>query len=187
MEYRVITNRKVFAFALLGASLVFFAVHFLDFPGSVPDFMKVSGGGTLLDVKPSFSEEAIYQRLALYGEEGRKNYAFRNVTVDILLPLSLFPFLFLLMLRAVKRLALGPAPRTFLLALPFVYVTFDLAENASVLALLAHFPDRYHALASVLPYLTAVKRAASILALVIPLSIFSVLLVRRRPQEIDLG
>jgi hypothetical protein len=173
------TNRKLFIVALLGAVLLVFAVHFLDFPGSVPNFKKVSGGGTLLDVKPSFSEEEIYQRFAGYGEEGRNNYAFRNRTVDVLLPLGVLPFLFLLMLHAVKRLGLDRMPRTFLLSLPFVYLLFDLAENGSVLALLSNFPDRMPLLANVLPYLTAVKRSASLLALVIPLLIFGYLLVRR--------
>ena len=71
------------------------------------------------------------------------------------------------------------APRAFLFALPFLYVIFDFAENGTVLALLAHFPDRVHFLAGILPYLTVVKRAASLLALAIPLVIFSASLVRR--------
>lgn len=181
------TNHKLFVSALLVAVLIVFAVHFLDFPGSVPDFRRASGGGTLLDVKPSFSEEEIYRRLAAYGEEGRNNYAFRNRTVDVLLPLGVLPFLFLLMLRAANRLSLGRPARAILLSLPFVYVVFDLAENGSVLTLLANFPVRMRLLSAALPYLTSVKRAASILALVIPLLIFGYSLVRRRPRRIDLN
>ena len=172
-------NRIRFVLALLVAVLVVFAVHSLDFPGSVPNFERLSGGGVLLDVKPSFSEEATYQRLSGYGEQGRNNYAFRNITVDILLPLAVFPALFLLMLHALEGSSIGRVPRAFLFALPFLYVIFDFAENGTVLALLAYFPDRVHLLAGVLPYLTVVKRAASLLALAIPLVIFSVALVRR--------
>jgi hypothetical protein len=172
-------NRIRFVLALLVAVLVVFAVHSLDFPGSVPNFEKLSGGGALLDVKPSFSVEATYQRLSGYGEQGRNNYAFRNITVDILLPLAVFPALFLLMLHALEGSSIGRVPRAFLFALPFLYVIFDFAENGTVLALLAYFPDRVHLLAEVLPYLTVVKRAASLLALAIPLVIFSVALVRR--------
>ena len=172
-------NHILFASALLVAALVVFAVHSLDFPGSVPNFERLSGGGVLLDVKPSFSEQAIYQRLSGYGEQGRKNYAFRNITVDILLPLAVFPALFLLMLRALEGSSIGRFPRAFLLALPFLYVIFDFAENGTVLVLLAYFPDRVHLLAAVLPYLTLVKRAASLLALAIPILIFGIALVRR--------
>jgi uncharacterized membrane protein len=173
------TSRTVFLLALLGAVLALFGVHLLDFPGSVRNFNKVSGGGILLDAQPSFSEDAIYQRLGDYGAEGRKNYAFRNVTIDVLLPFSVLPLLFLLMQRALKPLSLGRVPRLLLLSIPVAYVIFDLAENGSVLALLATFPDRAHVVANVLPYVTVVKRTASLLAFLIPLAIFSVLRVRR--------
>jgi hypothetical protein len=172
-------NRAVFVLALLVAALVVFAVHSLEFPGSVPDFKRLSGGGVLLDVKPSFSEEAIYQRLSGYGEQGRKNYAFRNLTVDVVLPLAVLPAFFLLMLHALEGSSIGRGLRAFLLALPFLFVIFDFAENGTVLALLAYFPDRMHFLAGVLPYLTVVKRTAAQLSLVLPLVIFSVRLVRR--------
>ena len=105
-------NRALFVLALLVAVLVVFAVHSEDFPGSVPNFERLSGGGALLDVKPSFSEEAIYQRLSGYGEQGRDNYAFRNITVDILLPLAVFPALFLLMLHALEGSSIGRVPRS---------------------------------------------------------------------------
>ena len=171
-------NGKLFVPALLGAVIMVFAVHLLDFPGSVPDFTKASGG-VLLDVKPSFTEEAIYQRLADYGEEGRKNYAFRNMTVDVLLPLSVLPFLFLFMLHALNRLSLSTAARAFLLSVPFIYVIFDFAENGAVLTLLANFPERVSMVANLLPFLTVIKRTASLSALVIPLLIFGFLLIRR--------
>lgn len=44
---------------------------FLDFPGSVPNFQQVSGGGTLLDAVPAFTTESIYHRLDAYGDDER--------------------------------------------------------------------------------------------------------------------
>jgi hypothetical protein len=96
-----------------------------------------------------------------------------------LLPLAVFPALFLLMLHALEGSSIGRFPRALLFALPFLFVIFDFAENGTVLALLANFPDRVPFLAGVLPYLTMVKRAAVLLALAIPLVIFGVNLVRR--------
>ena len=180
IDSRGMTSRSRFALAFLFALLVVFAVHALDFPGSVPDFVRASGGGALLDARPSFSETAIYERLAAYGEAGRENYAFRNVTVDILLPLSLLPFLSLLTWHAGKRLSLGRGARVLLLALPLVYVVFDLAENGSALVLLKRFPDRVHFAAAVLPYLTVIKRVGLLLALVIPLSLFGISFIRSK-------
>lgn len=173
------TSRKLLIATFIGALLVIFGVHLLDFPGSVPDFQRASSGGILLDAIPSFSEEETYRRVADYGEEGRKNYTFRNLTVDVLLPLAVFPFLLLFMLHALERYRLGRATRALLLALPVVYLIFDFAENGLVLALLANFPDRLHIACGILPYVTVVKRAASILALLVPAAIFVASFIRR--------
>src|SRR5207244_1419687 len=102
-----------------------------------------------------------YQRLSGYGEAGRRNYWFRNLTVDIVLPLSVLPFLFLLMRRAVTPLSRHRFIRAFLLSLPFVYMMFDLLENSAVLVLFANYPERLDLLARSLPYATMIKRAAS--------------------------
>ena len=172
------TKLRTFLFAAALALLVVIVVHFLDFPGSVPRFKEVSGGGVLLDQTPSFTVDETYKRLANYGEEGRKSYAFRNVTVDILLPLSLLPFFFLLMLHALRPLQLGRVTRVLLLSVPFIYVIFDLAENAVVLVLLNNYPERMNLLAGLLPFVTIVKRVASLLALFVPLIILGIRFMR---------
>ena len=172
-------NPTVFVAALIWAVLVVVAVHFLDFPGSVPNFQQVSGGGTLLDAVPAFTADSIYQRLDAYGDVGRKNYSFRNVTVDILLPLSVLPFLFLLMLRAVTAVPVGRFVRATLLSVPLVYVIFDLLENSIVLVLLSSYPERLDTLAMNLPYATIIKRIASLLAIGVPLMVLGFGSLRR--------
>src|SRR5687768_12636348 len=127
------TQRAVFLWAAGLAAAVVVTVHFVDFPGSVPRFEKVSGGGVLLDAVPSFTSDAIYARLAGYGAEGRSSYSFRNVTVDLLLPLSVLPFLYLFMRKAVAAFRFEHVPViTVLLAFPLAYVAFDLVENTIV-------------------------------------------------------
>jgi len=175
-----LTKRNRLGLSFLVALLVVLTVHFLDFRGSVPNFVKLSGGGILLDVKPSFSEGEVYERLEAYGEPGRSSYFFRNLTVDVVLPLSLLPFLLLFMLAALEDLRAGRFTRALLLAVPIVYVGFDFAENATVLVLLSTFPERIHFPAVALPYLTTVKRTASMLALVLPLAMFSVAFLKGR-------
>ncbi|HYT66245.1 MAG TPA: hypothetical protein VEL51_07510 [Vicinamibacterales bacterium] len=174
---------KVFVIAGFWALLVVLAVHLLQFPGSVPDFNRASGGGVLLDASPAFTSDAVYERLAGYGEAGRQNYSFRNVSVDVLLPLSVLPFLFLFIGRAVSRFSFRPLLRAVFLSVPVVYVAFDLLENASVLALLANYPERMNVLAASLPYTTLIKRAASLLALGIPLAMVVFQFVRRRQLQ----
>jgi hypothetical protein len=137
-------------------------------------------GGVLLDASPAFTPDATFERLAAYGEAGRQNYSFRNLTVDVLLPLSVFPFLFLLIRRATSRSSLGSSLIRVLLAVPVAYVFLDLLENGSVLALLASYPTRLNGLAATLPYTTVVKRAASILALGVPVAMFASQFIRRK-------
>ena len=173
-------KRNTFVVALLWAVFVMVVVHFTAFPGSVPDFSHASGGGILLDAVPAFTPDAIYERLAGYGDAGRTNYAFRNVSVDVILPLSLLPFFVLLMRRAAKAASIDARARVFLLLIPVLYVVFDFFENAVVLMLLAHYPSRMDRWATLLPALTIVKRIASLLALIVPLAILSVLSVRTR-------
>jgi hypothetical protein len=177
------TRLGTFVFAVVWALLVVFAVHFLDFPGSVPRFEKLSRGGVLLDASPAFTVDAVYRRLSDYGDEGRKSYAFRNVTVDIILPLSVLPFLFLLMHKAVTALQLTGILRVLLLSLSPGYVIFDFAENATILALLTNYPERMDLVAGILPYVTLVKRAASLLAFVVPLALFGIRFLRGRFHE----
>ena len=173
-------TRKIFVVAGVWALLVVLAVHFLEFPGSVPDFTRVTGGGVLLDAAPAFTPDATYERLAGYGDAGRRNYSFRNVTVDVFLPLSVFPFLLLLIRRATSRSSLRPSLIRVLIAVPVVYVALDLLENASVLALLARYPERMNALAASLPYTTVIKRAASVLALGVPTAMLAWQFIRRK-------
>jgi hypothetical protein len=174
---------KVFALAGMWALFVVLAVHLLQFPGSVPDFHRASGGGVLLDAKPAFTPGTTYQRLAEYGEAGRRNYAFRNVTVDLALPLSVLPFLVLLIRKAIAPFMIGAGVRAAALTIPLAYVAFDLLENASVLVLLANYPDRMNALATTLPYLTVIKRASSLLAIGLPLAMIGVHFVRARRRR----
>jgi hypothetical protein len=160
--------------------MIVFVVHFVDFPGSVPNFRRVSGGGMLLDASPAATVDETYQRLAAYGEEGRRNYLFRNVTVDVLLPLSVVPFLYLVAVRARSRVSNQRFLGMLLLSPPFVYLLFDFVENATVLSVLASYPVRADFLAASLPYETLVKRWALLLALIVPMTLLGVSTVRDR-------
>ena len=178
--YRCDMRFILFLVALALGVSVFVAVHFVDFPGSVPDFENITGGAVLLDMKPSFSQDEVYGRLAAYGEAGRKNYAFRNKTVDVLLPIGMLPILFLSMNAAIRKLEPFRVWRIVLLSVPFAYVIFDFGENAAVLAMLAHYPERLPLVAGILPYLTIIKRVSSMLALFGPPVIFGLVFLRAR-------
>ena len=169
--------------SFLVALIVVVAIHSLDFKGSVPDFRRKARGGELLDIRPSFSVDEIYSRLEAYGEEGRQVYSFRNLTVDIALPLGVLVFLIPFALASLARLPPARWSRVALLSFPIAYLAFDLAENFTVVTLLSRYPERVQPLALVLPYFTVIKRTASVLSLFAPMVLFAVAWSRSRFRE----
>lgn len=150
------------------ALAAFGAQHVFHFKGSVPYFSQVSGGGELFDVVPSGSMTELYQRLADFGAAGRSEYVFRNKTTDVLLPLLLLLALVMGTERLCRRFSLG-AWQNVVAALPYAYVTSDLAENLTVVSLIRHYPEKLATLATLLPILTWLKQltfSASLLVLV---------------------
>lgn len=150
---------RIFYIALTFAVVVFALIHFVPFAGSVPHFMRITGGGALFDTKIPSSTTDLYERLEGYGDEGRKEYIFRNLTTDVLLPLAMLPALFMGSRRLNRRFALR-VTGSVLLALPFAYVALDLVENFTVISLITHYPERQLELASALPIVTMLKRFA---------------------------
>jgi len=63
------------------------------------------------------------------------------------------------------------------------YVVADLIENATVLAMLNRYPDRLSGLAIAVPYLTVLKRAASLLAIVLPLAMLGIAKAKERRRN----
>lgn len=153
------TESRIFYVALTVAVVVFALIHFVPFAGSVPHFIRITDGGALFDTKIPSSTRDLYERIEGYGEEGRKEYIFRNLTTDILLPLAMLPALFLGTRRVNRRFALK-VTGTVLLALPFVYVALDIVENLTVISLISHYPERQPELATALPIVTMLKRFA---------------------------
>lgn len=153
------TENRAFYMALFAGILVFGLIHFVSFKGSLPYFVQITGGGALFDTAIPRSVPEIYDRLEGFGEAGRREYVFRNLTTDILLPFSLLPLLLLGIRRLNRRFDLRHAGRILLL-LPFVYVALDLVENFVVILLISGLPEQQPSLAAALPIVTLVKRVA---------------------------
>jgi hypothetical protein len=176
-EIAMVGIRRVLgAFVLMLA--VFGATHLLSYPGSVAHFKAATGGQKILDMQPSVSADETYQRLQAMGEGGRELYLRLILTVDIVFPLAVLLFSFVLARFAAERANLKGWSRAILVALPLVYWGFDLLENASVAAMLLQHPDRVDWLAGTVRYLTKGKRLFMVLAFVVPLVLLAVVSVR---------
>lgn len=163
MKYRSL----ILSFVL--AASVLYAVHGLKFRGSVPYFLEVTNGVHLLDVKPAFGSDRIYERFEEYGDEGRAEYRFRLFTIDLLLPLSVLWFFLLAMAKTSALVFENKKVQYGLVAIPIIYVAFDIVENTVLFYLLSEFPTRVDSLAGILPYVTLIKRVASMGSLFLPI------------------
>jgi hypothetical protein len=165
------TSRRSVLIAFAVALTVFAGTHLLPMPGTVHELMAVTGGQPILDLKPSFSAPELYARLGAFGEGGRALYSRMLVTSDLVFPLAIFAFLFLLGRYAAGQLSPSRPARGLLTALPFVYLLSDMAENATIVLILADFPERT-AIAAWVAYLTTSKRIGQVGGLLLPLILF---------------
>ncbi len=167
----------------LGVTLIAFVMsHLIDTPGSLRHLMAATGGQPILDLKPSFSADEVYERLTHFGEAGRLLYRQMILTMDFVFPVCLFIFVLMLARYANGRTMPRPTLRWILLAAPFGFFIPDVIENASVFKILTDFPQRHDALANNLGYLTVLKRASIYVALALPLVLLAVDLWRRRAR-----
>lgn len=166
--------------ALLIAILAVVAIHAINFPGSVPHFKQEAGGLPLLDTHPLFEGGAIHERVIAYGDRGRAAYRARLFTVDVLLPLCVTAFLFAFMLTAIEKMQLRGALKVAFLSGSFIYLLFDLLENAFLFDILSDYPLRHAAVEAALPYLTTVKRIGAGFGLFAPPILFAIAALKKR-------
>lgn len=169
--------------ALLVLLSVFVLTHVVKFPGSIPYLREVVHGQPILDMKPSFSSAETYQRLESFGEIGRELYMRTMLTVDIVFPISVFIFLFLLSRYTAQRLQMKPLYGRALRSLPFIYIILDFLENLTVATLLSSYPGQHEFLAANIGYLTTGKRIAMFGAILIPVVLLVVASVSDRSKR----
>ena len=162
----------IIAFAV--AVTAFILTHVLSVPGSVRELMAATNGQAIFDMQPSFSVEETYARLDAFGEAGRAMYSRTLVSTDVIFPICVLAFLFLLGRYTARRLAAGRTLRACLVGLPLVYFVADLIENMAIFNLLADFPERHELIASFLPYITVAKRFAQAGAVLLPAALYLV-------------
>jgi hypothetical protein len=158
--------------SLVIAVAVFLATHILPTPGSVHEVLRATGGQLIFDLQPSFSAEEVYERLIAYGDNGRAMYRRMMLSTDIIFPLSLLAFLFLLSSYSVQKMVPPRALRWLLLALPVLYFLSDMVENVSIFTMLSDFPARHELIGATLGYVTVFKRVTQAAALALPIALF---------------
>jgi hypothetical protein len=90
---------------------ILLATHFAPIPGGVRAVQASVDQEKLFDQTPAFSPDEVYRRIVAYGEVGRATYQQFTFTTDLIFPLGLFLFLFVLGRSAGERVAVGRTTR----------------------------------------------------------------------------
>lgn len=161
-------------------AIVFIGTHFFDIPRSSKAVTKALNGLEIFDKKPSYTSAEVYSRIELFPESGRLLYQQFTYTIDILFPITLFAFLFLLSRFAIKRIAIARTSQIVLMAVPILWLSMDFIENAIIFKLLNEFPMKHYVLAGSLGYITITKFSLLLLSILAPTLLITRHNMRRR-------
>jgi len=161
-------STKVLLLAFLIFAGVFVITHLFPMPYGAKAVQSALGGLPLFDKQPSFSIEEVYSRLQAYSSDGFNDYKRFTYTVDLIFPLAFFYFLVTLSRFVVERISLSNFLTKAIIALPFIWLGFDLLENSMVFTLLSGFPNRIDFLAGILGFVTAAKFGLLLLSILVP-------------------
>jgi hypothetical protein len=159
-------------------AIVFSGTHFFDIPRSSKAVSKALNGLEIFDKKPSYTSAEVYSRIELFPENGRLLYQQFTYTIDILFPITLFAFLFLLSRFVIKRINIARTSQIILMAVPVLWLSMDFVENAIIFNLLNNFPVKRHVLAGSLGYITIAKFSLLLLSILAPTAILTIRNIR---------
>jgi hypothetical protein len=159
--------------------LIFGVTHFAVFPGSVEYFKQVTNDQPLLDLKPEFSTQGVYERLHNLGDDGRAAYLKLVPAIDLIFPLSAFIF-FLMLCRLSAEKYPHAAYARFYWVVPLFYLLMDFMENAFVVLILVNYPNQLEPISSVVGFISVTKRVFMILSIAVPLIIILFAAIRNR-------
>jgi hypothetical protein len=149
-------------------AIVFIGTHFFDIPRSSKALTKALNRLEIFDKKPAYTSTEVYSRMELFPENGRLLYQQFTYTIDILFPLTLFVFLFLLSQFVINRITISRTSQIVLMIVPVLWLSMDFIENAIIFNLLNHFPVKNYTLAGSLGYITITKFSLLLLSILAP-------------------
>ncbi len=157
--------------SLLIFMLVFLGTHFFNIPHSSKAVSHALQGKEIFDKKPAFSSAEVYKRIVSFPEEGLQLYKQFTYTIDVLFPVTLFIFLFLLTRFVIKRFSVSTFLQRLLFLIPVLWFVSDMIENVVVFNLLEWFPVRLEFFAGILGYITLTKFTLLLLSILGPILI----------------
>ena len=156
------SSRKSF-FLLLAAYAIYMPVFFFaDVPFGLSRIKPYAQGTNILDVELFYTAEQAYQRLALFGEQGRAVY-FNILMGDLLYPALLGGLLSVSITLLFRRLNFSGAFWPYLGLLPLANMALDYTEDALLVSLLLNYPGQLPLAAAAAGVITLAKNIAGML------------------------
>jgi hypothetical protein len=136
MPYKSAKGWLVFVFFLLDGLFIG-----LIMPGLQKRMQAANPAAGPLDLMFFYTPEKAFSMIASYGDQGRAAYLTGELTLDILYPIT-YTLFFSLLISWLFQRGFDPKSRFRRLNLvPFGTLTFDLLENACIVAMLSLYPS----------------------------------------------
>jgi hypothetical protein len=174
------SNRKSFLLLLAAYALYMPVFFFADVPFGLSRIKPYAQGTNILDVELFYTAEQAYQRLALFGAQGRAVY-FNILMGDLIYPALLGGLLSVSITLLFRRLNFSGAYWHYLGLLPLVNMALDYSEDALLLSLLQSYPDQLPLAAAAAGVVTLAKNIVGMLGfLALGFGLLALLFRRRR-------
>lgn len=153
---------------------VLFTVNLLLFslpglPGSRPVILTAAEDGVNIpDIMGLYSPEEVYHFLDSIGPGGRSAYQIMHFATDLAFPMVYGALLFALLCQQAQK---APEKWHWLPFITLVPVAFDLAENFTMVAITARFPDFLPGLTRLAQVFTIVKFSSLVLCVITIISL----------------
>lgn len=138
------------------------------------------GGPPVLDLHFGFTADEAYETLEAFGEEGRSIYMEMLLVADTIYPLIYGLFLIFLASFFLKRILKPDHPFRFINLLAVDAVIFDFLENAGIVYMIMHFPDRAGFVAGLTSVFNVLKWIMVGLAIALVLIALVIFIARRK-------
>jgi hypothetical protein len=93
-------------------------------------------GAQILDVLPRYNLNEVEKYFLIYGEEGRRLYAWASLTLDLL-----FPVCYMALFIGLILLLTGSSIFRWLIILPIMLGVIDITENIQICFMLIQYPE----------------------------------------------
>lgn len=182
-QLRQFASQRVFIALLLAYSVYMPVFFFVDVPFGISAIRPYAAGSSILDVELFYTATQAYDRLTLFGAQGRATYL--NILMgDLIYPALLGSLLAVSICLIVKRLNPPRVGWQYLALLPLANMVCDYCENSLLFALLLAYPTALPTVGTVAGVATLTKNIFGILSFaVLAFGLLAMLVQHFRPRR----